>query len=76
MQSPLSFVCDPIKFVKYLGKAKRLLKACTIVFVFKYLNIIYNMKVAVLLTGQLRTFEMVKHLHMNALISKYNADVF
>lgn len=34
------------------------------------------MKVAVLLTGQLRTFEMVKHLHMNALISKYNADVF
>lgn len=34
------------------------------------------MKVAVLLTGQLRTFEMVKYLHMNALISKYNADVF
>ena len=34
------------------------------------------MKVAVLLTGQLRTFEMIKHLHMNSLISKYNADVF
>ena len=34
------------------------------------------MKVAVLLTGQLRTFEMVKYLHMNSLILKYNADVF
>ena len=34
------------------------------------------MKVAVLLTGQLRTFEMVKYLHMNALIQQYNADVF
>ena len=34
------------------------------------------MKVAVLLTGQLRTFEMVKYLHMNALIKQYNADVF
>jgi hypothetical protein len=34
------------------------------------------MKVAILLTGQLRTFEMVKYLHMNALILKYNADVF
>jgi hypothetical protein len=34
------------------------------------------MKVAVLLTGQLRTFEMVKHLHMNSLILQYNADVF
>jgi hypothetical protein len=34
------------------------------------------MKVAVLLTGQLRTFEMLKDLHMNALIKQYNADVF
>lgn len=34
------------------------------------------MKVAVLLTGQLRTFEMVKYLHMNSLILKYDADVF
>ena len=34
------------------------------------------MKVAVLLTGQLRTFEMIKYLHMNALIKQYNADVF
>lgn len=34
------------------------------------------MKVAILLTGQLRTFPLLKHLHMNALISKYNADVF
>lgn len=34
------------------------------------------MKVAVLLTGQLRTFEMLKYLHMNSLISKYNTDVF
>lgn len=34
------------------------------------------MKVVVLLTGQLRTFEMVKYLHMNTLILKYNADVF
>ena len=34
------------------------------------------MKVAVLLTGQLRTFEMVKYLHMNSLILKYNTDVF
>lgn len=34
------------------------------------------MKVAVLLTGQLRTFELLKYLHMNALIKPYNADVF
>jgi hypothetical protein len=34
------------------------------------------MKVAVLLTGQLRTFKMVKYLHLNSLILKYNADVF
>ena len=34
------------------------------------------MKVAVLLTGQLRTVDMVKYLHMNSLISKYDADVF
>jgi hypothetical protein len=34
------------------------------------------MKIAVLLTGQLRTFEMVKYLHMNALIQKYDTDVF
>lgn len=34
------------------------------------------MRVAVLLTGQLRTFEMLKYLHMNALIRPYNADVF
>lgn len=34
------------------------------------------MKVAILLTGQLRTFEMLKYLHMNCLIKPYNADVF
>jgi hypothetical protein len=34
------------------------------------------MKVAILLTGQLRTFDLVKYFHMNALIKKYNADVF
>ena len=34
------------------------------------------MKVAILLTGQLRTFEMVKFLHMNSLISQYDSDVF
>ena len=34
------------------------------------------MKIAVLLTGQLRTFDMVKYLHMNTLISKYDCDVF
>ena len=34
------------------------------------------MKVAVLLTGQLRTFEMIKYLHMNSLILPYNSDVF
>jgi len=34
------------------------------------------MNVAILLTGQLRTYEMVKYLHMNTLINKYNADVF
>jgi len=34
------------------------------------------MKIAILLTGQLRTFDMVKYLHMNSLINKYNTDVF
>ena len=34
------------------------------------------MKVAILLTGQMRTFEMLKYLHMNSLILKYDADVF
>ena len=34
------------------------------------------MKVAVLLTGQLRTFEMLKYLHLNSLILPYDADVF
>ncbi len=34
------------------------------------------MRVAVLLTGQLRTFEMLKYLHLNSLIMPYNADVF
>jgi len=34
------------------------------------------MKIAILLTGQLRTFELVKYIHMNNLISKYDADVF
>ena len=33
-------------------------------------------KIAILLTGQLRTVNLVKYLHMNTLISKYNADVF
>ena len=34
------------------------------------------MKIALLLTGQLRTVDMVKYLHMNTLISKYDTDVF
>ena len=34
------------------------------------------MKIAVLLTGQLRTFHMVKYLHLNSLISQYDTDVF
>jgi len=34
------------------------------------------MKVAILLTGQLRTFEMVKFLHMKSLIRQYDSDVF
>jgi hypothetical protein len=34
------------------------------------------MKIAVLLTGQLRTFNMVKYLHLNSLISQYDTDVF
>jgi hypothetical protein len=34
------------------------------------------MKIALLLTGQLRTFEMVKYLHMNSLILKYDTDTF
>ena len=33
-------------------------------------------KIAILLTGQLRTFDMVKYLHMNSLISKYDTDLF
>jgi len=40
------------------------------------LNNNINMKVAVLLTGQLRTYEMCKKLHMNSIISKYDTDVF
>lgn len=46
------------------------------------LQVVYNnksniyMKVALLLTGQLRTVEMVKYLHMNTLIQKYNPDIF
>lgn len=34
------------------------------------------MKVAVLLTGQLRTVDMLKYLHLNTLILPYDADVF
>lgn len=34
------------------------------------------MKIAILLTGQLRTFEMCKYLHMKYLISKYDSDVY
>lgn len=34
------------------------------------------MKVALLLTGQLRTVEMLKHFHLNTLILPYDADVF
>ena len=34
------------------------------------------MKIAILLTGQLRTYEMLKYLHLNSLILPYNADVF
>jgi len=34
------------------------------------------MKIALLLTGQLRTYEMAKWLHMNSLISKYDTDIF
>lgn len=34
------------------------------------------MKIAVLLTGQLRTWEMLKYLHLNSLILPYNADLF
>ena len=34
------------------------------------------MKIAVILTGQLRTFHMVKYLHLNSLISQYDTDVF
>ena len=33
-------------------------------------------KIALLLTGQLRTFDVVKYLHMNTLITKYDTDVF
>lgn len=34
------------------------------------------MKIALLLTGQLRTYQMTKYLHMNSLISKYDTDIF
>ena len=34
------------------------------------------MKIALLLTGQLRTVDMVKYLHMNSIIKKYDTDVF
>lgn len=34
------------------------------------------MKIALLLTGQLRTVDMVKYLHMNSIIKKYDVDVF
>ena len=34
------------------------------------------MKIALLLTGQLRTVDLVKYLHMHSLINKYDTDVF
>jgi hypothetical protein len=34
------------------------------------------MKIALLLTGQLRTVDMLKFLHMNSIIQKYDTDVF
>lgn len=34
------------------------------------------MRIAVLMTGQLRTFRMLKDLHYNTIISPYDADVF
>jgi len=34
------------------------------------------MKIALLLTGQLRTVDMVKFLHMNSIIKKHDTDVF
>lgn len=34
------------------------------------------MKLAILLTGQLRTFDMVKFSHMNTILSQYDCDVF
>lgn len=34
------------------------------------------MKIALLLTGQLRTIELTKYLYMNNIISKYNTDIF
>jgi hypothetical protein len=34
------------------------------------------MKIAVVMTGQLRTFNMLKDLHMNTIISQYDSDVF
>lgn len=34
------------------------------------------MKIALLLTGQLRTVDMVKYLHMNTIINKHDTDVF
>jgi hypothetical protein len=33
------------------------------------------MKVALLLTGQLQTVDMVKYAHMNTIITKYDTDV-
>jgi hypothetical protein len=34
------------------------------------------MKIALLLTGQLRTINLVKYLYLNTIISKYDTDVF
>lgn len=34
------------------------------------------MKIALLMTGQLRTVDMVKYLHLHAIIEKYDTDVF
>lgn len=36
----------------------------------------YKMKVALLITGQLRTYDLCKHLIKNMLIDKYDTDVF
>ncbi len=34
------------------------------------------MKIALLMTGQLRTVDMVKYLHLHTIIEKYDTDVF